>query len=518
MFPKYIHRKLYITGIVLIALGMPVSTFLMSVGQFFVVGNWLLEGNFIEKIKRYTQNKIALILTSITLLQLIGLIYTSDFSYAWQDIRIKAPLFVIPFLIASTETISKKELNIILGCFSFAVFCGIFVCTGVNYGLIHTKKVINESRDISIFISHIRFSLMIVFALFINSKYVIGGNIFQKWLAVFFVTTCIFFLFLLNSLTGIFILLITAALLALIYLIKNHNKKVLILILSSLLLGSVFTAYYLNNLYKQVVISPQQNYIMVDSLTQMGNPYLQYENNHQTENGNYVLLYICWPELEKAWAEKSQLPIDAKNKRGDVTRYTLLRYLTSKNLRKDYVGVNSLSNEDIMNIENGIANVTFANKNKFTVRLLETIWEFKSKNEKADYNNHSTTMRLEFWKGALHIIKNNWLIGVGTGDVKQAYHDYYNQTNSPLTKENRLRAHNQYLSYTIGYGIIGLIWLGYWLLGPFVLEKKWTDFTYLTFFIIIIFSFLNEDTLETQAGVTFFAFFNSILLLRKKDS
>jgi len=36
---------------------------------------------------------------------------------------------------------------------------------------------------------------------------------------------------------------------------------------------------------------------------------------------------------------------------------------------------------------------------------------------------------------------------------------------------------------------------------------------YLSFFIIAVISFLTEDTLETQAGVTFFAFFNSFFLL-----
>jgi hypothetical protein len=42
--------------------------------------------------------------------------------------------------------------------------------------------------------------------------------------------------------------------------------------------------------------------------------------------------------------------------------------------------------------------------------------------------------------------------------------------------------------------------------------KKTVDYLYITFFLIAVVSFLTEDTLETQAGVTFFAFFNSFFL------
>ena len=38
----------------------------------------------------------------------------------------------------------------------------------------------------------------------------------------------------------------------------------------------------------------------------------------------------------------------------------------------------------------------------------------------------------------------------------------------------------------------------------------------MTFFIIAIVSFFAEDTLETQAGVTFYAFINSFLLFAKE--
>jgi hypothetical protein len=42
-------------------------------------------------------------------------------------------------------------------------------------------------------------------------------------------------------------------------------------------------------------------------------------------------------------------------------------------------------------------------------------------------------------------------------------------------------------------------------------------FLYLVFLLTIILSMLTEDTIETQAGVTFFAFFNSFLFFSSSD-
>src|SRR5690606_20776188 len=72
-------------------------------------------------------------------------------------------------------------------------------------------------------------------------------------------------------------------------------------------------------------------------------------------------------------------------------------------------------------------------------------------------NGHSLTMRIYFWKAAFHTIKQNSLLGVGTGDMKQALNATYDEINSPLSQEWRIRPHNQFLSITLSLGIIGLL-------------------------------------------------------------
>jgi hypothetical protein len=87
--------------------------------------------------------------------------------------------------------------------------------------------------------------------------------------------------------------------------------------------------------------------------------------------------------------------------------------------------------------------------------------------------------------------------------------------NSPLTAEWRLRSHNQFLAIGTAFGIIGLIWFLIALFYPLFLKEYRIDYFYFLFIVIAVLSMLTEDTLESQAGVTFFAFFNSLFLFQK---
>ena len=119
--------------------------------------------------------------------------------------------------------------------------------------------------------------------------------------------------------------------------------------------------------------------------------------------------------------------------------------------------------------------------------------------------------RFEYWKTARWIIAHYPLTGVGTGDVPNAYKDAYNATNSTLSDEWRLRAHNQYLSFGVAFGWPGMIYFIFVLAYTLVAGIRKNDIVFLSFLLIAIASFFTEDTLETQAGVTFFAFLLAFL-------
>jgi hypothetical protein len=250
----------------------------------------------------------------------------------------------------------------------------------------------------------------------------------------------------------------------------------------------------------------------LEDTTAAGHPYQHALDSKLTENGHYIWINFCNQELEEEWNKRSTIKISEKDLKGNNIYYTLVRFLASKGLRKDADAVNSLSEEEVKAIEKGVVNVNYQDIASIEGRLHEIAWELDVYKNTGDPNGHSLTQRFEFWKTALAIIKQHPIIGVGTGDIQNAFDVQYEKMNSPLLKESRLRAHNQYLSITVAFGIAGLIWFLITLFYPMYLCEKKRNYLYVTFLLIAIVSFLTEDTLETQAGVTFFAFFNSFLL------
>ena len=193
--------------------------------------------------------------------------------------------------------------------------------------------------------------------------------------------------------------------------------------------------------------------------------------------------------------------------------------MTSKGLRKDAEGVQQLNDRDIRNVELGIANYHYSKKINLNSRIYKILWEYQSFKFDKNPGGHSLLQRFEFWKASIGIIKNHFWLGVGTGDMDDAFQNQYKEMNTNLNPEFWNRAHNQFFAIFIAFGIFGFLWFIFTLVYPSMKMKLFFDYRYFVFFVIIILSMLVEDTLETQMGVTLYAFFNAFLLFgRKVDS
>ncbi len=250
--------------------------------------------------------------------------------------------------------------------------------------------------------------------------------------------------------------------------------------------------------------------------TRSGNNYHHCFDCVDMENGTPVYIYICEQELKEEWNKRSLLLYDSLDKQGHELKYTLIRYLASKGLRKDAEGVRSLTNEDVAAIENGIANVNYNRMGSLMVRIHKTLAEIRLYQSGKNPSGSSLVQRFEFWRAGWSIFKDHWLIGTGTGDVKKAFQEKYVEINSPLDERWRLRAHNQYLTFALTFGFIGFLYFLITFFYPVIAFKK-RPVIFLVFIAITALSFLNEDTLETQAGVTFVMFFMSLFIAAGAD-
>jgi hypothetical protein len=273
---------------------------------------------------------------------------------------------------------------------------------------------------------------------------------------------------------------------------------------------------YIRGIGKDVNHVDPVDFNALEPSTKLGNPYWHDLSNPQVENGSYVWHYVATDELSEAWNNRSSFKFEGKDKAGQEIKYTLIRFLTSKGYRKDAEGVSKLTDREVAMVEEGIASVVYVEKPNIYVRIYKIFWEYNRYQETHNASGHSVMQRLEFWKASRNIIQDNWLKGVGTGDLEQAFQYEYDRSGSLLEKEFRWRSHNQFLAIAATFGIIGLAWFLFSLIFPAIMLSKFHDFYYLSFFIIVILSMFTEDTLETQAGVTVFAFFSSFYLFSKK--
>jgi O-antigen ligase len=169
-------------------------------------------------------------------------------------------------------------------------------------------------------------------------------------------------------------------------------------------------------------------------------------------------------------------------------------------------GVMALSDEDVRAIEFGIPTCVEPKQIGLQRRLNRIFFEWSNYRAGGDPNGHSVMQRLEFWKTGWWIISENSLTGVGTGDVKDAFKSAYAINNSPLDEAYRLRAHNQYLTMWITYGLFGFCAFLIITFLPLLSGGARNPLVVIIVMLVAL-SFLTEDTLESQAGVMFMAFF-----------
>ena len=506
------HKNIFLFGIILVAVGMPLSRFLVSISYFVLLGNWIIERNFVSKWNTLKQSKTFWAFVAIYLFYVIGLLWTSDYSYGLKDLRTKLPMLWLPLLFFTSPPLTKKDYHLVMHFFVLACITASFCSMAAYFGILHKK--VQSVRDISLFESHIRFSLMVVLSIvYMFFSFLKPLFLKQKFICFMVICWLFFFLVFLQSFTGLVILAILAFIGIIVFLFSRESVLLKISFLVVVISGLLYVLYLVRDEYKKVYAVNEIDLKALPKYTINGNTYLNDTIYKFTENSYYVYILICDDELKREWNKKSNFNFDGVDNQRNSIRHTLIRYLTSKGLTKDSVGVSTLSNDDIRNIENGYANYLYINQKNIRSRIHEIVWEFAMRNH--EINGHSLLMRLEFWKTALNIIKQNPWFGVGTGDVKNAFKEQYEKEHTTLQKEWQLRSHNQYLATTVALGLIGLLLFLIHLFIPLFSKKKLSVF-FMFFILIELLSFVNEDTLETQAGLTFCIFFTQLLFHNDK--
>ena len=597
-------NQAYLLGLMMMAVGLTLSPFLMGMANFWLVIVWIVDGfvgrnrndnsipsgdcvkengiyyhsDFKSKLSHFWHNKAAVLLVALYLMHVVGLLWTSDFQYAMKDLRVKLPILVLPFVMSSMEPLDRKRFNLVMLVYVLSVFIATLF-SSISYW----RHDFEDVREISHFISHIRFCLNIVFCIAIIGYYLFNKGVstssttrvkqvpeatrrveglskeaafrqaqrpdvpevaehsrsiegpsknhgvegpspvkhpvpafgmkvaINRFLQYFLLLWLVYQIYIFESLSG-YVILAAVVIVSVIYAFLRWKKgrgwriAIAVMALAVVVTGFLVLWHEMKPLLK---VEPV-DFATLEKKTAHGNDYWHDTIHNPVEDGKYVGLYYCRKELQETWPKRSDLPLDGTTLNGEILEATLARYLTSKDLRKDAEGVMALTDQDIHNIEQGIPNYNNWQHPGLRARLSSTLFEYNLYRRYNNPNGGSLSQRIEFTRASFHLIKQHPWLGVGTGDVPQAFSTAYDEINSPLEEEYRFRAHNQYLAIAVAFGLVGLAFFLFVLLYPYFSSKQRRTYLYTVFLCIILLSMFPEDTLETQAGASLFAFFAAI--------
>lgn len=482
----------------------------MSLGQFLMAGGWLLAADLRSRTLQTFRHPVFVFPAILFLIQLFGLLNTTNMDWGLHDLRIKLPLLLLPLLLVAGPGIDLRFKGICLR----TLLAGVLSATLIGMVRVWIGDVqLHDFRSMSPFISHIRLSLLLVFSIAAivllptrNPK--TGQLVLRAALLCWFLT----YLVLLQSLTGLTILaVITFA--AAGYWIVQAKKVVIRILMLIIVIGGGVSGVMLVRYITVDSLKPEkpdQRNLKISSA--LGSPYRNDLDQIETENGRFVWTEYSERELDSAWTLRSKIALEKSDSSGRFPLATLMRYLTYLGYSKDAVGVNALTADQIHEIEQGYATPLHAKaKTGVLLRVKELAREYRTYHYTGFAQGHTFAQRLEYQRAALHLIRQHPWTGVGTGDLPEAYAEAYDTLESTLDREWQLRAHNQYLSLGVANGLIAMAW--FFIMLAFLISRavRRRHFLQVVFLMIAACSFITEDTLETQAGVTFFAFLYCLL-------
>lgn len=502
-FSSKVHYSIAVLSLVLLAVGMPFNKILMSLGSMLGVFNLLVERDFKVYWNNVKTNKPFLWLSLFIGLHLLGFLWTEDYSYAIHDLKIKLPLLAVPLALVA-RPIQKQHLHLILKLLLLALTFSSIINFG-SYFHVFGNRTYLDIREMSLFGSHIRYGILIGLGVAVCFHLIEQTKTYKSLLVLLIIWFSIYTFYSQVISGGIALLTVF-----MFYLFKWSWQKNRVLTFSLVGIFSIMLISLIGFFRPQNSISLDPD--KLPKFTNEGNAYDNDLMSKHVENNQPVYVSVCDKELRREWNKLSFINYDSLDLKKQFIRNTLIRYLSSKKLSKDAEGIKHLNKKDVSNIENGFASVDEL-KSGLIGRLYAVRFQL---NNDEDPNGHSLLQRFEYWKTAVHVIQKNWLFGVGTGDVQSEFDTQYENDNSPLKVQNRLRAHNLYLTILVTFGVFGLaIFLGF--LYQF-LKFNWKKEAFLSIVFLAVFmvTCLIEDTIETQLGVCIVAFFTAIGLQKEK--
>ena len=493
---------------------MTTSAFAANFFYFVLSVNWIAEWNWSEKFSHFRSRRLLHAFLILVAMHLIWLVGTTNFAYALHDLQVKLPLLAVPLIVLTSQPLSNKQRWIIGSFYVTTVFVVSII------GIVRYLTIPNlPYRSIVPYISHIRFALNVCLTLVFIAYaaiYMWKNTPRYRWLwtpvAILLTIWLLYFLTILQSYTSAAVLLAMLIAIGVWAVTKSAKRwqKLTALALAIVIIGGSTIAIIniADDYYRPTALESAP----LATHTANGNAY-SHSCDGLIENGGQVSNYVCETELRQAWPLVSQMGIDDTTPIGYPVYPTLIRYLGSRGLTKDAQGVMSLTPTDINAIEKGVANHVYIDGSTPRQMIYRLLFEYENYRVYGSVDNSSLGERLLLWQSGWQVFCQHPLLGVAPGDVPDLCHEQIAE-NHPSMAQTQKHLHNQYLSFLVGFGIVGFLVIAVAFIRAIPHRSRWT-LPLLLYIIIVLVSFVAEDTLETLAGILFCTF--PIALFRTEE-
>lgn len=433
---------------------------------------WLLEavsGGFKNKFHtgKLKNNGIFFLLIFFYLFHLIGLLWTDDISAGKFDLQVKLSLLIFPLFFIATNELYAKNRDKILISFTIGNFIAAIICIIVAF--YNSVDFIDGKLDFNAAVMHKDYSFF--YSISQDDNY-----FFYEYFSIFHHPTY-------------FSLYLVFSIICLLFFLENPHK--------SLIKTNITTQ---KNLFVSIFNENLQNY---------------YIGNISSTRLNSRIRFFCYFLI----VFFSIIIFLLSSRAGIISLFIVFigKILIELIESKKKIYIISL----IIAIFLGGVFIRYNPRfgNFFTTLLSTCPVQGVSGGSDSSIADLSAIaggnqVRIFLWEIGIEIVRENLLLGVGTGDAHKEMNKKFDFYNFNYAKTRNLNVHNQFLETFIGIGIFSLSVLLLIFIIPLIYAIKEKNFLLLFFLIIVGFNFLFESMLNTQAGVVFFAFFYSFLNTR----
>lgn len=150
---------------------IPISTSVSSILAILVAVLWMIGGKFKEKFEEIRHSKVTLAVLAYVLLHVVGLLWTSDYSWGFYTIKKQWKLLMLPVFLTMVK---KEHTDLYLGAFVAAMIISALTSYLIFFDLITIAD--SNHYNPSPFIKHVMYNPLLALAIYILCHHVTNDN------------------------------------------------------------------------------------------------------------------------------------------------------------------------------------------------------------------------------------------------------------------------------------------------------------------------------------------------------